>query len=119
MDEKIFQLNWGTGGADIKIAAFFTSAKVNRLKKFCKLARRYSSEDERAGLLIALAHEDSVRKVLLDRLGDLARKKADLENNFYGTNFEPVQGWAEKRLLREREQLKKVIEVLTAERWDI
>ena len=33
--------------------------------------------------------------------------------------FEPEQGWAEKRLLRERAQLKKAIDTLTEERWGV
>ena len=118
MDEKIFQINWGTGGADIKISAFFIPAKAARLKKFCKLARRHSTETDRAGLLLlALKQEDLCRKNLLETLGDLAYKKSELANRFFNTAFVPEQGWAEKRLVKEREQLKKVIDLLEQERW--
>ena len=113
MNEKIFQLDWGTGNADIKIAAFFTSAKAVQLKKFCKLARLHSTEDERTGLV----QEDKAREALLDKLGELSYEKSKLANSFFHTVFEPEQGWAEKRLLRERAQLKKAIKTLTAERW--
>lgn len=117
MNEKIFQLDWGTGNANIKIAAFFTSAKAVQLKKFCKLAKQHSTEDERKGLLAVLVQEDKARKVLLDRLGELSYEKSKLANSFYHTVIEPEQGWAEKRLLRERAKLKKAIKTLTAERW--
>lgn len=117
MDEKIFKLDWGTGNADIKIAAFFTEAKAVQLKKFCKLAKRYSTERDRTELLVVLVHEDKARKAMLDKLSELSYEKSQLANSFYCTNFEPEMGWAEKRILRERAQLKKAIEVLTAERW--
>lgn len=119
MNEKIFQLDWGTGNADIKIAAFFTSAKAVQLKKFCKLARLHSTEDERTGLLAALVQEDKAREALLDKPGELSYEKSKLANSFFHTVFEPEQGWAEKRLLRERAQLKKAIDTLTEERWGV
>lgn len=119
MDEKIFRLDWGTGNADIKVAAFFTSAKAVQLKKFCKLARLHSTEDEQAGLLAVLVHEDKAREALLDKLGELSYEKSQLANSFFHTVFDPEQGWAEKRLLRERAQLKKAIDTLTAERWGV
>lgn len=119
MDEKIFQLSWGTGNADIKIAAFFTSAKAVQLKKFCKLARQHSTEDERKGLLAVLVQEDKAREALLDKLGELSYEKSQLANSFFHTVYDPEQGWAEKRLLRERAQLKKAIDLLKDERWGV
>ena len=119
MDEKIFQLSWGTGNADIKIAAFFTSAKAVQLKKFCKLARQHSTETERTGLLTVLVQEDKAREALLDKLGELSYEKSQLANSFFHTVYDPEQGRAEKRLLRERAQLKKAIDLLKDERWGV
>lgn len=119
MEEKTFTISWGTGSADIKIAAFFTSAKAVQIKKFCKLAKQHCTEDERAGLLAALVQEDKAREALLDKLGELSYEKSQLANSFYHTVIEPEQVWAEKRLLRERAKLKKAIKTLTAERWGI
>ena len=117
MDENIFRIDWGTGKADLKISAFFTSAKAVQLKKFCKLAKRHCSDTERTELLIALAYEDKARKCLLSKLEMLSRERAKLIGEFYHIQSTP-EGWAEKQIKRERAQLKKAIDTLNAQRWN-
>ena len=77
-------------------------------RQYCRLGAR---------ILCLSAQEDKAREALLDKLGELSYEKSKLANSFFHTVFEPEQGWAEKRLLRERAQLKKAIKTLTAERW--
>ena len=116
IENNIFRLDWDTGCMDVKIDAFFIGSTVAQIKKLCKLVRRHSTEREHQELLNALTREDKERKALLDALGELAYKKSELANSFFHTTYEPAQGWAEKRLIRERAQLKRAIEILTAKR---
>jgi len=116
-DQKNFRVEWGTGYIDVSIGAFFTKANMNQVKKLFRLARQYSTEADRTELLVALAHADKERKALLDALGELAYKRAELANSFYGTTYKPVQGRAKKRIIQERAKLSRNIHILTNERW--
>ena len=115
IEANIFSVDWDTGGMRVIISEFFTN--VPQVKKLFKLAKQYSTEKDRKGLLLALIQEDRNQKELLDALGELSYKKSKLANDFYRTTAEPEMGWAEKRARQEREKLARAINILKAERW--
>ena len=65
-EANIFSVDWDTGGMRVIISEFFTDANVPQVKKLFKLAKQYSTEQDRKGLLLALIQEDRNRKELLD-----------------------------------------------------
>ena len=117
MENNIFHIEWDTGFVDVDVSTFFVEANVSKLKKLYKLARQYSTEEERLTLLDALSQEDKKRKELLDALNDLSRKKAELARSLYPVAPAQVQGWAEKQLVKDRTRLAKAIELLKEEEW--
>jgi hypothetical protein len=117
-EANIFSVDWDTGGMRVIISEFFTDANVPQVKKLFKLAKQYSTEQDRKGLLLALIQEDRNRKELLDALGELSYKKSKLANDFYHMTAKPEVGWAEKRVYQERVKLARAINILKAERWD-
>lgn len=118
IEANIFSIDWDTGGMRVVINEFFVDASAPQVKKLFKIARRYSTEQDRHTLLLTLIQEDRNRKELLDALAELSRKKSELANAFYHTSAEPEAGWAEKRARQERTKLARAINVLKAERWD-
>jgi len=117
MKDNIFHIEWYTGFIDVKVSTFFVEANVSKLKKLYKLARQYSTEEDRLALLEALSQEDKKRKELLDALNDLSRKKAELASSLYPMAPAQGQGWAEKQLVKDRARLAKAIKLLKEEEW--
>lgn len=117
IEANTFRIEWDTGEVNVQIDSFFIEASVARIKKLCKLARQYSSAADHKTLMLTLIQADRARKELLDALGELSYKKSELANSFFHTTIEPEKCWAERRLIRERVQLARSINILKAEVW--
>lgn len=116
MTYDTFSVQWDTGDIEVIVGSYFTTASVAQIRKLFKLSRNNCKEEQRKKLLNALQHACVERKELLDSLTELARKKADMLNEFYGvSSYRPEVGSAEKAIERERTRLRKAIEILKEE----
>lgn len=119
MNDRVkFRVDYPSGHIEVNAGIFFGTADDKRQKKFLKLARQHSSDNDRLWLLDTLRREKKMRKDILDAIEEMERKRCILLSQVSDLPLakrEPAG--PEKALARQITKIEKVMELLENERW--
>lgn len=117
MNKNIFRINYPNGYLEVNIGEFFGSGTQKQFNKWLTLARQHCSSVQIDELISGMEHERKQRKYVLDAIDTLECNRAELLKDFFNYNTKRGPGAPERALEKQRENLKKRIEVLQNERW--
>lgn len=117
-DKKVFRFDYPTGSMEINVGMFFGAFDKKKINKLLRLMRRYCSDEQRKELLFDLRYECAYRREMLDTLGDLRYKRQELLSTLISSGVSNELPSPEKSILKQREKLNQIIELLSKERWN-
>ncbi len=114
---NLFRIEWKTGCMEINVDRFFINSPINNVKKFFKLARKNCTDKQRQRLISTLERLIENRNEGLNTLATQYDQYARLLSEFSIMANRAFLYAPEKIIKEQCTKIKKIIQLLSKERW--